>query len=44
MAEEKIPMIKTTEIPPGLNAAKGGEAVVAFLRDTILGLGLPQRA
>jgi hypothetical protein len=44
MAEEKLPKIKTIEIPPGLNAAKGGGAVVAFLKDAIFGLGLPQRA
>jgi len=44
MAEKKLPKIETIEIPSGLNAAKGGGAMVAFLKDAILGLGLPQRA
>lgn len=36
-----IPGIKTIAIPPGLNATKGGDAVVDFLREQIIGLGLP---
>jgi hypothetical protein len=36
-----IPDIKTIAIPPGLNATKGGDAVVEFLREQIIGLDLP---
>ncbi len=30
-AKELLPHIKTIEIPPGLNAEKGGEAVLEYL-------------
>ncbi|CZR54369.1 uncharacterized protein PAC_04253 [Phialocephala subalpina] len=42
-AREMIPGIKTIAIPPGLNATKGGEAVMEFLKEEVLGLGLPMR-
>jgi hypothetical protein len=44
IARSIIPGIKTVAIPPGLNATKGGDAVVAFLKEQFLGLGLPIRA
>jgi len=40
MAKAMVPGIKTIAIPTGLNAAKGGDAVVSFLEEQILGLGL----
>ncbi|KAF8864201.1 hypothetical protein BDZ45DRAFT_57137 [Acephala macrosclerotiorum] len=42
-AKEIVPGIKTIAIPPGLNATKGGEAVVDFLKWDIQRLGLPMR-
>lgn len=41
LAKTMIPDIKTIAIPPGLNATKGGDAVVEFLREQIIGLDLP---
>ena len=38
-----IPGIKTIAIPPGLNSANGGEAVVDFLKEQVLELDLPTR-
>lgn len=43
IARTIIPDIKTIAIPPGLNATKGGEAVVEFLREQVLKLGFPTR-
>jgi hypothetical protein len=42
-AVKLAPGIKVVAIPPGLNAQKGGEAVIAFLKEEILGLELPRR-
>jgi len=39
-----IPGIKTIEIPTGLNATKGGDAVVDFLKEQVIGLGLLSRS
>ncbi|PVH86831.1 hypothetical protein DL98DRAFT_582154 [Cadophora sp. DSE1049] len=41
LAKTLIPGLKTVAIPPGLNALKGGDAVVRFLKEQFLGLGLP---
>jgi hypothetical protein len=41
IARTLVPGIETIAIPPGLNAAKGGEAVVDFLEEQVLKLGLP---
>lgn len=43
VAKTAIPGIKTIAIPPGLNSAKGGEAVVDFLKEQVLGLELLTR-
>jgi hypothetical protein len=43
MAKATIPGIKTVAIPAGLNATKGGEAVVAFLKERVSTVGLPKR-
>ncbi|KAH7418243.1 hypothetical protein BKA64DRAFT_194332 [Cadophora sp. MPI-SDFR-AT-0126] len=43
LAQTLIPGLKTVAIPPGLNALKGGDAVVGFLKEQFLGLGLPAR-
>jgi hypothetical protein len=34
--------IKTIAIPPGLNASKGGDAVVQFLKEEVIALGLAE--
>lgn len=39
-----IPGLRSVAIPPGLNAMKGGDAVVGWLKEQFLGLGLPMRA
>ncbi|PMD36516.1 hypothetical protein L207DRAFT_568756 [Hyaloscypha variabilis F] len=44
LAKTIIPGIKTIEIPPGLNATKGGDAVVDFLKEEFIGLGFPTRS
>jgi hypothetical protein len=44
LAKTIIPGIKTIEIPPGLNAMKGGDAVVDFLKEEFIGLGFPTRS
>jgi hypothetical protein len=43
-AKETIPGIKTAAIPSGLNAAKGGVAVVEFLQEMVYNVGIPKRA
>ncbi|KAL2074771.1 hypothetical protein VTL71DRAFT_8550 [Oculimacula yallundae] len=43
LAEGLIPGLKTVAIPPGLNALKGGDAVVEFLKEQFLGLELSSR-
>ncbi|KAK0125227.1 hypothetical protein ONS96_009084 [Cadophora gregata f. sp. sojae] len=43
LAKTLIPGLKTVAIPPGLNALRGGGAVVGFLKEQFLGLGLPMR-
>ena len=44
LAKTMIPGIKTIKIPPGLNATKGGDAVVDFLKEQVTRLGLPTRS
>ncbi|KAE9379160.1 hypothetical protein N431DRAFT_478234 [Stipitochalara longipes BDJ] len=44
LAKTIIPGIKAIEIPTGLNATKGGDAVVNFLREQVIGLGLRTRS
>ena len=44
LAKTMISGIKTIKIPPGLNATKGGDAVVDFLKEQVIGLGLPTRS
>ncbi|KAH6719966.1 hypothetical protein BKA61DRAFT_707990 [Leptodontidium sp. MPI-SDFR-AT-0119] len=44
LAKGLIPGLKTVAIPPGLNALVGGDAVVGFLQEQFLGLGLPTRS
>jgi hypothetical protein len=43
LAKAIVPGIKTISIPPGLNALKGGDAVVEFLKEQVIGLDLPTR-
>jgi hypothetical protein len=43
IAKGTVPGIKTVAIPAGLNATKGGQAVVAFLIESISTVGLPKR-
>jgi hypothetical protein len=43
IGKSMIPDIKKIVIPSGLNAKKGGDAVVDFLREQIIELGLPTR-
>jgi len=43
IAKATIPGIKTVAIPAGLNATKGGQAVVAFLKEAIYSVGIPRR-
>lgn len=44
LARMIIPGVKTIAIPPGLDAARGGDAVEDFLKEQMLSLGLPFRA
>ncbi|KAH7360566.1 hypothetical protein BKA65DRAFT_547280 [Rhexocercosporidium sp. MPI-PUGE-AT-0058] len=44
LAKGLIRGLKTVAIPPGLNALEGGDAVVGFLKEQFLGLGLPTRS
>jgi hypothetical protein len=43
IGKSMVPGIKTIAIPPGLNATKGGNAVVDFLKEQVIGLGLRTR-
>jgi hypothetical protein len=38
-----VPGIKTIAIPPELNATKGGNAIVKFLKEQVIGPGLRTR-
>jgi hypothetical protein len=44
IAIRTIPGIKTAAIPAGLNAMKGGEAVVEWLKKMVYDVGIPRRA
>jgi len=43
IARSTVSGIKTVTISPGLNGMKGGDAVVALLKEQFLVLGLPTR-
>jgi hypothetical protein len=43
LAEIMLPGIKTIAIPPGLNATRGGDALVDFLKEQIIGFDLTTR-
>jgi hypothetical protein len=44
VAKETIPGLQTAAVPAGLDAAKGGDAVIDWLKRTIFHFGIPRRA
>lgn len=43
IARDILPEILLIVIPPGLNASKGGDVVVDFLKEKVRELGIPEQ-